>query len=145
MTMMRWNPIADMEALLRDPFGAQFRRPASGESIAAADFLPPVDIREDDAAYVIEIELAAVDPKAVSIELKDGVLSVRGERARPEFDEGVRRHRSERRFGRFARAFQLPEDADPESIQAESRFGVLTIRVHKRAETQPRSIDIEVH
>ncbi|MEE4381577.1 MAG: Hsp20/alpha crystallin family protein [Pseudomonadales bacterium] len=145
MTLMRWNPVAEMEAFLRDPLFAPDRRAVSGERLDAADFRPAVDIHEDAEAYVIELELAAVAPEQVQIDLKDGVLSVRGERARPEFAEGVKRHRTERRYGRFARAFVLPEDADPEAIAAKAGNGVLTIRVQKRAETKPRSIPVEVH
>ena len=145
MTLMRWNPVAEMEAFLRDPFAAPGRRAEAGESLGAADFRPAVDIHEDAEAYVIELELAAVVPEQVQIDLKDGVLSVRGERPRPEFAEGVKRHRSERRHGRFARAFLLPEDADPDAIAAKARNGVLTIRVQKRAETKPRSIPVELH
>ncbi|HSG90283.1 MAG TPA: Hsp20/alpha crystallin family protein [Pseudomonadales bacterium] len=145
MSTVRWNPIAEMDELFRRSLGPQWNRPAAGEAMAEADFVPAVDIRESADAYEIEVELPAVDPAAVKVDLRESILTVRGERNRPELPEGVKEHRAERRYGRFARAFVLPDDADPDSIRARSRNGVLQISVAKRAEVQPRSIEIEVH
>lgn len=145
MTVVRWNPIAEMDELLRRSFGPQVNRTVAGEAMAEADFVPAVDIRESAGAYEIEVELPAVDPAGVRVDLREGVLTVRGERPAAELPEGVKVHRSERRVGRFARAFVLPDDADADSIHAKARNGVLHITVSKRAEVQPRSIEIEVH
>lgn len=145
MSVARWNPVSDMDEFVRRSLGAQWNRGLANEAMAEADWLPPVDIRESAGSYEIQVELPAVDPADVKVDLREGVLTVRGERTRPELPEGVRQHRAERRFGRFARSFVLPEDADPESIRARANGGVLEISVAKRAEVQPRSIEIEVH
>lgn len=148
MTVARWNPIAEMDELFRRSLGSQYTpyaRTTTGEAMAEADFVPAVDIRETVGSYEIEVELPAVDPADVKVDLREGVLTVRGERRRAEVPEGVKEHRVERRYGRFARAFVLPEDADADSIRAKARNGVLEISVSKRAEVQPRSIEIEVH
>ena len=54
-------------------------------------------------------------------------------------------NRTERRFGKFARRFRLPEDADSEAIRATAAHGVLTITVDKAAKARPRAIEIESH
>jgi HSP20 family protein len=145
MTVVRWNPIAEMDELFRRSLYPQTARGASSEAMAESDFTPLVDIRETEGAYEIDVELPAVDPADVKVDLRDGVLTVRGERRRGELPEGVKQHRAERRHGRFSRAFVLPDDADADAIRARARNGVLEISVAKRAEVQPRSIEIEVH
>ena len=80
----------------------------------------------------------------LSVSLADGVLTVRGERRSEESEETGKVHRTERRFGRFERNFRLPEDADPEAIQAENRDGVLYVAIAKKASKTPRTIEVQV-
>jgi HSP20 family protein len=53
-------------------------------------------------------------------------------------------HRVERRYGRFARSFRLPEDADESRIDAKAKDGVLRLTLHKREQVKPRSIEVKV-
>jgi len=141
MTVVRWNPIAEMEDVLNRAFAA----PLSNAARDGKAFTPRVDILERADAYEVALDLPGVAADAGAVEWRDGVLRVSGERADRDDADDERVHRRERATGRFARAFALPEDADPESIRATSAQGVLTIRVGKRAEVMPRSIEIEVH
>lgn len=134
-----------MEEALRRSRVPRAARRVAGEAMAGADFVPAVDIRETPEAFEIDVELPGVEPADVTVDLHEGVLSVRGERRVAERGEDVKSHRGERRFGRFARTFLLPESADADAIRARATNGVLTIEVGKRAETQPRSIEVEVH
>ena len=142
MTVVRWNPIAEMEDVLNRAFAAPL---STSSREAGAGFTPRVDIVEGENAYEVSLDLPGVPVEAVSVEWREGVLRVSGERMAGERAEGDRVHRRERSAGRFARAFALPDDADPDSIRASASQGVLTIRIGKRAEVMPRSIEIEVH
>jgi HSP20 family protein len=53
-------------------------------------------------------------------------------------------HRVERQYGTFTRAFSLPGTVDAERIRAESKNGVLTIALPKKAEAKPRAIQVKV-
>lgn len=110
----------------------------------AHDWQPPVDVLETDDNYRVEVELPAVEAKDVQIRVEDGLLTVSGERGRPDA-ASERTHRTERRFGKFARRFRLPDDADSEAIRATAAHGVLTITVDKAAKARPRAIEIESH
>jgi HSP20 family protein len=101
-----------------------------------------VDITETEKEYRIDVEIPAVAVKDVDVSVKDGVLTVSGERnAESESSEG-RRHRVERRWGKFARSFRLPENVDPESIQANARNGVLYLVIAKQEQAGPRRIEV---
>lgn len=138
MNVVRWSPFREFDNLFQG-----FERPAV--PVRRADWLPLVDIRETEQGYQIDIEVPAVASEDLSVSVTDGVLSVSGERKSGDAEESAGRvHRTERRFGSFERNFQLPEDADAESVSATSRDGVLYLQIAKRPTKVPRSIDVKV-
>ena len=106
---------------------------------------PTVDVREGRDFYDFEMELAGVDPSQVEVTADQGVLTVRGEKEQrsQREDEAGRMHVTERTFGSFMRAFQLPQGVNDEEIRAEFENGLLKIRVPKRARPEPRRIRID--
>ena len=138
MNVVRWSPFRELDNL----FQAMERDSAP---VRRADWLPLVDIRETEADYQIDVELPAVSADDLNVSVSDGVLTVSGERKTEDRSEDKGRvHRVERRFGKFVRNFQLPEDADYEAISAESRDGVLYLSITKRASAKPRNIEVKV-
>jgi HSP20 family protein len=106
-------------------------------------FAPPVDVSESTDEYLVTAELPGTKPDDVTVELNDGVLTIRGEK-RIERDEHKEHARYvERVFGSFVRSFTLPQNADSEKVQAGFKDGVLTLRVPKREEAKPRTIAIK--
>ncbi len=138
MNLVNWSPFREFDDLFT-------RLPTlSSESLARSEWLPPVDISETEDAYRIEIEIPAVSGDDVSVSVKDGVLSVTGERKFEKEIEG-KRHRVERRFGKFTRSFRLPENVDEESISAASEAGLLSLVINKREAEGPRVIEVKIH
>lgn len=125
-----YRPFGD---LLRDDFFARgLGKPwAGGQPESNQGFMPAVDVVETDNAYVITAELAGVKPEQIEVEVKEGVLTLRGERSdeREEKKEGYRR--VERSFGRFERAFTLPKGVTADALKATTAEGVLTVTVPK--------------
>lgn len=105
---------------------------------------PSVDIREDENALVLEVELPGVAPENVEVTAENGILTVRGDKRseRREDDDKRRWHLVERSYGSFHRAFQLPQGVDEGQIEAAFEQGVLTVRVPKSALPQPRKIEV---
>jgi len=138
MSIVQWNPWKEFD----DLFGRVVRTPS--EHLSGSEWLPAVDITEAEGAYRIELEIPGVPASDVSVSVKDGVLTVSGERKFEAEAEG-RRHRIERRYGKFSRSFRLPEDADESSIGARARDGVLCLSVAKKEKAKPRAIEVQVH
>ncbi len=86
-----------------------------------------------------------VDPATLEVSLERGLLTIVGERRSllPATDEKTAVHINERFEGRFRRVLSLPEDADPEQVDAKLRDGVLHVTVQRRASAQPRRIAIQ--
>jgi HSP20 family protein len=106
----------------------------------AAPWVPAVDIEETDDAWIVEAELPGVDKKDVDIQMNDSELVVKGEIKERE-RQGILRRRT-RRVGEFEFRVTVPGQADTENIDAKLDGGVLTIRVPKPEQTQPRHIAI---
>lgn len=79
-----------------------------------------------DGTYVVRAELPGIDPgKDVEITVDEGLLTLRAERR----EQTTEKHRTEFRYGGFARAIRLPTGAKGEEATAEYKDGVLTITV----------------
>ena len=74
-----------------------------------------------------------------------GLLSIAGERksSLPQADSKAAVHINERFAGRFRRALSMPDDADPDGVEARLRDGVLHITVRRKASAQPRRITVQ--
>jgi HSP20 family protein len=94
-------------------------------------FRPPVDIHEFEDRFVIMADLPGAPKEEVSVEIEGGALVIRGRRPLPDgLDDGAL-FRSERRFGRFERRFNLPGGAVADHITAKMTDGVLTVTITK--------------
>jgi HSP20 family protein len=82
-----------------------------------------------------------LDPKTLDISIQENLLTVAGDRT-IETPENVRYYRRERFSGSFRRVISLPEDVNPEKVEASLKDGVLTVRIPKRAEVRPRKIEV---
>jgi HSP20 family protein len=146
MELIRWNPMRDMFSfrhqmnhLFDDVFGSVVR----GDSgLSMWNRYPTVDIYDNDENIIIKAELPGIDKKDIVIDVKDGVLTLKGERS---FDNEVKEEKyycRERTFGNFERVFRIPADVDPEKIRADYKDGILKIDIPKPEEQQPKQITV---
>ena len=146
MRVIKWEPFREVDDVFDRFFADAFRRwpRATVEGRAAADWAPAADVTETEGEYLIKAELPEVRKEDVSLSVQDGVLTLTGERKQEKRDDNEKVHRLERFHGSFARRFSLPEDADEQSIKAESKDGVILIRIPKHKVVQPQARQIEV-
>lgn len=85
---------------------------------------------------------AGVDPKGLDISLQQNLLTVSGER-KATLPSDVQLYRNERFDGAFRRVITLPEDVDPDKVQATYRDGVLQVTIERREEVKPRRIEVK--
>ena len=135
----------EMENLL-ESFSRALQPAAEGDETGF--FTPVVEAREDDKGLTIEVDLPGVNPDDVSVELSEGVLTIKAERRmEKDLDEeqknGVKYHITERAYGTFLRRFALPFEADEENIEATFDKGVLKVFI-PRKEEEKKTKKIEV-
>jgi HSP20 family protein len=143
-TLTMWSPWRELaraqeeqSRLLEDRF--VFR---AGESLG---WTPATDIYEDEEGLTLKFELAGVEPKDVDIRFENGVLTIKGDRKLEKEEKKENYHRVELAYGAFNRSFSLPATVDAEKIAAESKLGVLVVRLPKKAEAKPKSIQVKVN
>ena len=147
-SLTRWDPFREMDDLqkrLTSIFGLPPARAANGkEDMTVTQWLPPVDITEDDKSYVIKAELPEVRKEDVKVTVENGVLTISGERKFEKEEKHRKYHRIERAYGSFTRSFHVPDDADDAKVGAEFKDGVLTVRLAKSEKARPKSIEVKV-
>jgi HSP20 family protein len=111
-------------------------------SIGAA--LPAVDVVEKADGFQITAELPGLDEKDVEVKVADDVLTITGEKKEEKEEKKKDYYRSERRYGAFQRAFELPPGVDQAKIAASFQKGVLTITLPKSAEAQQKEKKIAI-
>ncbi|HET7650387.1 MAG TPA: Hsp20/alpha crystallin family protein [Gammaproteobacteria bacterium] len=142
MNTIRYEPWSLMTQL-HNEMNRLFERTDRDGAVAATDWVPAVDIREEDARFVIHADVPGVDPKDIEVTMEDGVLTLRGERKSETRDEENGWRRVERVTGTFYRRFSLPDTADAEGVTARGSNGVLEIVIPKQAKVQPRRITVK--
>ena len=103
MALVRWDPFRELTALQTE-VNRLFSRAGGGDVAERQSWTPSIDVIETDDAIKLKAELAGMDPKDISIEVQDNVLTVSGER---RFEEEVKEdkyYRIERRYGSFSRS-----------------------------------------
>jgi len=114
------------------------------ESLATTEWMPAVDIVEDEKEYLIKAELPDVKKEDVHVKVQEGVLCFSGERKFEKEEKGKKFHRVERAYGTFSRTFELPDDANDAKILAEFKDGVLMVHLPKSEAARPRAIDVKI-
>jgi len=115
--------------------------PAGIRSVARGTY-PPINIGATPEQVDVYLFAAGLDPATLDISIQQNLLTVDGERKAPA-EKDVNYYRKERFDGPFRRVITLPEDVDPESVEARYRNGVLQIHVQRRAAARPRQIEVK--
>lgn len=144
MRIRRFNPFWEMENMLRN-LSNMMDFAFEPELKQNNEFTPRVDIWEEDLNYNIEFELPGVKKEDIKLTVNDDkVLVVSGEKKIDSTLENKTCCRSERAYGHFHRAFQLPDDANVNKVKAKFDNGVLSISIAKSEVQQTKEKSIKV-
>lgn len=107
-------------------------------------WIPDVDVLESGNEVFVLVDLPGIDPQSVEILLAGNLLTVKGRSPAVEPAVGTAVHRRERPAGDFERTLPLPAAVNPEQVSADSKLGVLTIRLTKVVVAAARQIPIQI-
>ena len=147
MRVIHWEPFRDLDDIFDRFVADTLRRQArpAGQPNPTYDWAPVADVTESDAEYLIKAELPEVAKEDVKVTVDENVITISGERRKEAEQKDEKVHRIESFYGRFTRSFRLPEDADVTAIQAQSKDGVLKVRVPKTPAPKPRTVEVQVN
>ena len=148
MTIARWDPFRNAVALqeritrlFEDSFAGQA---VPDEDLSLCAWKPDVDIYASEEAIVIQADLPGLGKEDVSVEVKENIVMIKGERARKPAVQAEDYYRRERSCGSFQRSFSLPHPVAPDKIRARFKNGVLTIDIPKPEEEVPRQVTVSI-
>jgi HSP20 family protein len=101
-----------------------------------------MDLVETDDSLVLRADLPGMSDDDLEIEIKEGVITIAGERRAEHEERGEGFHRVERSFGSFSRSLSLPDGIDPKKVEATFRDGVLEVRIPKPEDARPTRVSI---
>jgi HSP20 family protein len=143
MALVRWDPVRELDSLQTDMnrlFDGFFQGRAGNGGHRR--WVPAMDLVESEDHLVLRADLPGMSEDDVSIEIKDGVLTVSGERKAEHESESEGFYRVERAFGSFSRSLSLPQGVDAGSVSANFDRGVLEVRIPKPEERKPTRVQI---
>jgi HSP20 family protein len=148
MPLVKWDPfrnVATLQERINRLFEDSFPHSQEIEDdMAVCAWRPKVDIYEVDSGVVLKVDLPGVRREDVAVEVKDNLLTLRGERKDdPEVPEN-RYYRRERTCGNFLRAFTLQASVEPDKIKATFKDGVLKVSLPHPAEDVPKRIQVNI-
>ena len=135
-----WGSFEDLERQV-DRLLAGIRIPFP--SIRLAQHYPPVNLYELPEEFLLTAELPGVEREELELLVRNGVLTLKGQRSGPAGIDENRFRRHERLWGSWQRSISLPERIDEERVVAEFNDGVLRIHLPKAPDTQPRQIPVQ--
>lgn len=102
---------------------------------------PGVNVVQTPERVDVYLFAPGIDPKSLEISIQQNLLAVSGNREL-RAEEEASYYRQERFSGEFRRVINLPEDVDPERVQAKYVDGIVQIGVQRRESARPRQIEI---
>ena len=132
-----------MDALFND----SFVNPTSADwsTVWGVGSRLPLNIYTDGDAYTFVALVPGLKAEELTIEAQGNTVKISGETFAPALtaDEKVRTLRNEIGYGKFSRAFEMPDEIDADKVEANLENGVLTLRVPKAEAIKPRTIKVQ--
>jgi HSP20 family protein len=102
-----------------------------------------MDISETESEYKIEVELPSINQQDIEVKIDNNILTVKGKREEEKEEKERTYYTRERYYGSFQRSVSLPNNVNPDDIQAKFENGILHIRIPKKAQDNVRKIEIK--
>jgi HSP20 family protein len=149
MAIVRFDPFRELTTMqdrINRIFGEMYTRRGDDDILSRGDWIPPVDIFENDKhEIVIQAEMPGLRKEDIDLRVENNTLTLRGERKRETEVKEDQFHRVERVHGVFTRSFALPATVDGGRVSADYKDGVLTVVLPMREEAKPRQIQVKVN
>lgn len=150
MSLIKYEPM-NLLSRMQNELNQFFRQDGEGfpalfmddRSLLGGEWMPRIDLKEDDTQYTVTADVPGVDPKDVQVTMENGLLTLKGERKSEKEEKKKHYRRRECVYGSFERSFRLPDTANGDAISATGKNGVISIRIPKKEGAKPRAIKIE--
>ena len=141
MLLTKFDPMREFKEL-EERLSSALKVPDLGSEFSS--FKPSVNTREGEYAYHIEVDLPGVKKDDISVDIKDDILTISGERKTKKEVKEKDYYKMESSYGKFQRSFTLPDNIDAENIEANSKDGVLEVVIPKMERSTKETKKIKI-
>lgn len=125
---------------LFDAVRRDLERLAGRNSYMNGKFRPCCEIKENENAYNVRIQLPGINKDDIDIELADNVLTVRAEIKQEEIKDEEKLHMSEFSYGEYEKSVEFPVEIDAENCSSEYKNGILTVTLTKKHKEKKNTV-----
>jgi len=143
MTLVKWNPTRSLMTDFDRIFDSMFTHDLPQFS-STKSWMLAVDVNETETEFFLSADMPGLDKKDVSIDIHDGVITIKGERAIDNEKSTDSYRIRERQLGSFNRSFRLPDNVNEDKVAAKFKNGVLTVTLPKTKEILPEGRQIKI-
>src|SRR4028118_2393667 len=143
MLIRYWQPFTEIETI-REQLDKAFDGLAAARDNSEAAWIPAVELVDAGDNFVLKAQLPGIDPKNVDVQVTREAISISGERRYENTEEKPGYVRSEFRYGKFHRVLPLPAHIQNDSVQAEYKDGILTLKIPKVTEARNKVVKINL-
>ena len=137
--LIKWSPRSFFPSQLERIFD-DFFPTLLGESFGSE---PKIDVKETDENILVKAELPGLTKDDISVEVKDSILTISGEKKDEKTEKNTKYLRTEITYGSFSRSFHLPTSVKHDEIKAEFKDGILNITIPKSEKEKTQQIKVE--
>ena len=101
-----------------------------------------IDIFKTDNFFFIQSPIAAVKSKDLKISVEDQILTIQGEREKPNLTNGKYIY-EECYWGKFSRKIILPDEVDSSKVEATLEDGLLTVKIQRIQKKKKKQISVK--
>ena len=103
------------------------------------EWQPLVDIKENNKSYILVADMPGVKKSNIEAKVEENILIIKGDKKLDNEEDNDDYHYSERKVGKFARSFKLPQSIIEDKISANFKDGTLIITIPKAEEEKPNN------
>ncbi len=129
-----WNWMGSMSDEISDEMFGQVCEPSLVTYMVPETygvFTPRIDVRETKKEFKIVSEIPGLDQKDINVSIREGLLTISGEKMEEKGETEGEYYHAERMFGRFSRRVCLPDTVDVDHVKSVYKNGLLTITLPK--------------
>jgi HSP20 family protein len=145
MTLIRWEPLREMDTLQRE-MNRLFDSltPAAERTSNGVAFVPAAEMHETPEAIHLKLEIPGMEAQDLDVQVTAEAVAISGERRSETKTEQKGMTRSEIRYGSFRRVIPLPTRIQNNSVQAEYKNGVLNLNLPKAESEKNQVVKVQI-
>jgi HSP20 family protein len=104
---------------------------------------PAIDIADDENEIVVKAEVPGCKAEDIDISVHGNTLTISGEKKAEEEKKEKGYYHLERSYGSFRREIGLPDDVDPDKVEASCKNGILTVTLPKSEKAKATKVKVK--